>query len=373
MISCEELISYFKETGINFFTGVSDSCFAPLVNYLLAHEKDYKHVIATNEGEALAISTGYHISTGNVPVVYSQNDGFLNMMNPLTSLVDSYVYEIPALLLISWRGSPKLEDAIQHKRIGEITTNLLDLLDIPYHIYDGDNNKLRIAIKKGVLLARNENKSYALLFFKGDIEPYPHPHKIDAEMSREEAIKLIVESVDGDAVFVSTTGKTSRELFEYREKKDDDHKKDFLNIGAMGYANAIALGISLNKINKRVIVLDGDGAVLMHMGNLATIGHYKPGNLFHIILNNFSHDSTGGQPTLANSVNFCEVARAVGYTYAVEVKTKAQLIEEMEHLNKINGPALIVVYVKKGARSNLGRPNLPLIELKRRFMDFMGE
>jgi len=371
MISCEKLFSYFRESQINFFTGVPDSCFAPMINYLLAHEKDYKHIIATNEGEALAISTGYHLSTGNIPLVYLQNDGFLNMMNPLTSLADVYVYQIPALLFISWRGSPKLKDAIQHKRIGEITTDLLDLLDIPYHIYDGNNDKLRSAIKEGVSMAKKESKPYAVLFFKGDIEPFPYSHEVNAEMSREEAIKIIVESVDGNAVFVSTTGKTSRELFEYREKKGGNHEKDFLNIGAMGYANAIALGISLNNKNRKTFVLDGDGAVLMHMGNLATIGHYKPENFYHILLNNLSHESTGGQPSSARSVNFCEVARAVGYLYAAEAKTKEQLIKEMEHLNKISGPALLVVYVKKGARSNLGRPTLPLTELKRRFMEYL--
>ena len=369
MITSEKLFSFFADVGIKFFTGVSDSCFAPLVNYLQAHEKECEHIIATNEGEALAISAGYHLSTGDIPVVYLQNDGFLNLMNPLTSLVDKYVYSIPALLLISWRGAPERKDAGQHKRIGEIISDLLDLLDIPYHVYDGDNNKLRDAIDKGISRAKKENMPYAILFFKGDIESYPCPHEVAAEMSREEAINTIMNNTDEEAIFVSTTGKTSRELFEYREK--EGHEKDFLNVGAMGYANAIGFGLALNT-NKKIFVLDGDGAVLMHMGNIATIGHYKPRNYYHILLNNFSYDSTGGQPTVATNIKFCEIAKAVGYTYAAEVKTRAELVEEIKHLDKIDGPAFLVVYVKKGSRGDLGRPTVPLIELKREFMGFLG-
>ena len=366
MISSEKLMSYFVDGGIQFFTGVADSCFAPMVNYLLAHENEYDHIIATNEGEALAIAAGYHLSTGDIPVVYLQNDGFLNLMNPLTSLVDKYVYSIPALLLISWRGAPKRKDAGQHKRIGEIIPDLLDLLDIPYYVYDGDNNNLWDAIANGISRAKKENMPYAILFFKGDIEPYPCPHEVAAIMTREEAINSVIENTDEEAVFVSTTGKTSRELFEYREA----HDNDFLNVGAMGYANAIGFGLALNT-TKKVFVLDGDGAVLMHMGNLATIGHYKPRNYYHILLNNFAYDSTGGQPTVATNINFCEIAKAVGYTYAAEVKTSAELIAEITHLDTIEGPALLVVYVKKGSRDDLGRPTVPLIELKRKFMGFM--
>jgi len=373
MISCEELFSYFDKARINFFTGVPDSCFTPLVNYLLTHENDYQHVIATNEGEALAISTGYHLSTGNIPIIYLQNDGLLNMMNPLTSLADSYVYRIPALILISWRGHPKLKDAVQHKRIGEITTNLLDLLDIPHFIYDGNNEKLRRAITEGVSIAKKKDKLFAILFFRGDIKPYPYSRSVHAEMSRKEAINTILKNVDENTIFVATTGKISRELFEYREEMGEDHKTDFLNVGAMGYANAIALGISLNKKNKKIFVLDGDGAVLMHMGNLATIGHYKPENFYHIILNNLSYDSTGGQPTSANTVDFCKIARAVGYVYTHEIETKSQLISEMRHLNEIKGPALLVVRVKRGSEGNLRRPTIPLTELKKRFIKFVRE
>lgn len=369
MISCEELFSIFQNLNLKFYSGVPDSCFAPIVDYLLAHEDDYHHIIATNEGEALAIATGYHLSTGGIPVLYVENAGLGNLINPLTSLTDKYVYNIPTLLLISWRGAPSLNDAPQHNRMGIITPNLLELLGIPYYVYGGDNTALKKMIYEGLERIKEKNVPYALLFAKGDIQPYSH--MLDgptAEMTREEAIKIIADEMnDSSAVFLSTTGKTSRELFEYREVKGVSHEKDFLNVGAMGYVSSVGFGLSLNT-RKKVVVLDGDASILMHMGNLATIGHHKPDNFYHVILDNHSHDSTGGQPTVADTVDFCEVARAVGYRYAKQVETAAQLKAELKNVKGVNGPALLLVYVKKGARDNLGRPTIPLTKLKESFM-----
>ena len=371
MISCDELFHIFKKVELKFFTGVPDSCFAPFVNYLIKNSVRYncKHIIATNEGEALSIATGYYLSTGKIPVVYLQNDGLCNMMNPLTSLTDKYVYEIPVLLMISWRGAPNMKDAPQHKRIGKILIELLEVLDIPFFIYDGNNNVFRNKIKEIVRKIQTDKNPVAIIFKKGDIVDYPLSYRERATLSREEAIEIIVSSLENEIV-VATTGKASRELFEYRERTDKVHKKDFLNVGAMGFANAIAFGISLNT-DKKVFVIDGDGALLMHMGNLATIGYYQPENFYHIVLNNFSHDSTGGQPTAANAVDFCSLAKTVGYKYAKNIKNKEELKKEMMQLKNIKGPAMIEVNIKRGARKDLGRPTIPLSKLKEDFMRYV--
>ncbi len=365
MISCDRLFSLFEKTNLKFFVGVPDSCFAPLVNYLLLTDK-FKHIIATNEGEALAIAAGYHLSTGEIPVLYLQNDGLCNMMNPITSLTDENVYEIPFLMLISWRGAPGMKDAPQHQRIGKILVDLLNLLKIQYFVYDGNNEKLESEMEKIVTKIKKGKKPFAILFRKGDIENYPIKFEDQAELKREEAIRIIVDNFEND-IFIATTGKISRELFEYREERKKSHKNDFLNVGAMGYTNAIGFGIALNT-NKKIFVLDGDGALLMHMGNLATIGYYQPKNFYHIILNNFSHDSTGGQPTVANKTDFCGVAKAVGYKYTATVKNKEELQRELDHIRNLEGPVMLVVNVKRGARKNLGRPTIPLKELKKDFM-----
>lgn len=371
MITCQELFNIFRKIDLRFFTGVPDSCFAPLVNYLIKNSTKYncRHIIATNEGEALAIGVGYYLSTGKIPVIYLQNDGLCNMMNPLTSLTDKHVYQIPSLLLISWRGAPNTKDAPQHTRMGKILLNLLKILEISYFVYNGKNDILRGELEKIIKKVEADEKPFAIIFKKGDIANYPINYKDDATLTREKAIEIIASNLE-NGVIVATTGKASRELFEYRERTDKAHKKDFLNIGAMGFANAIAFGISLNT-DKKVFVIDGDGALFMHMGNLATIGHYQPKNLYHIVLNNFSHDSTGGQPTVANTVDFCSIAKAVGYKYAKSVKSEEELKKEIKQLQQIDGPAMIVVNVKRGARKNLGRPTISLKKLKEDFMRYV--
>jgi len=371
MISCQRFHSFLKDAGFCFFTGVPCSCFKSWIDYLSDHEDDLEHIIAANEGEALAVGTGYHLATKEIPVIYLQNDGLGNMFNPLTSLVDSNVYGIPAILLISWRGAPKLKDAPQHTRMGEITHDLLDLLEIPFYSYDGDNNALKSYIEKGVDIARKEGKPYAIILTKGDLKSYsrstPSGKTRESKMSREEAIRTIVERLDESVLVVSTTGRASRELFEYRVEHGEDPGRDFLNIGAMGCASSIALGIAKHT-DRNVVVLDGDGAALMRMEALATIGHYQPPNYYHFILDNQCHDSTGGQKTVSATVDFCMIARAVGYRYAIRIESKVKLKEILQQLLEIAAPALFSVRVKKGARKNLGRPTISPLEMKKRFL-----
>ena len=371
MIDCKSLDQHFRSVGVEFFTGVPDACFKPWINYLLEH-RPADHLTATNEGEALSIAAGYSLATGKTAGVYLQNSGLGNLINPLTSIIDPLVYGLPVLLLISWRAKPGHPDEPQHRRMGENMPALLETLGVPFAIFDKD--RLGDILSHDFKDARAKGQSFALLMQKGDIDDSgDQPNRLqsdetEGELARWDAIVAVTEFFGRNAVYFSTTGKTSRELYLLRDETGGDHSLDFLNVGGMGYASSLALGFSLH-FRKRVVVLDGDGSVLMHMGTLATIGHYAPANLVHFILDNNAHDSVGGSKTVSETVNFELLGKAAGYKRTAKVNSRSSLQDELAMLQTHEGPALIWVKIRKGSREDLPRPSLSPIERKKLFLD----
>ena len=363
-------LDFLLDNDISFFSGVPDStlkhfCFCIEQNILPGN-----HVICANEGGAIAIGVGYHLSTGKIPAVYLQNSGLGNCINPLVSIADPDVYSIPMLLIVGWRGMPGTKDEPQHKKQGRITLELLDVLGIYYVVID-DNYLTNL--KKAITYLKNESKTVALVFPKGVIDKYQpceQTEKLDLSMSREDAIKCVVDSSYEDIV-VSTTGMASRELYELRDKAGMGHEKDFLTVGGMGHASQIALGIALQKRTRRVYCLDGDGAFIMHMGSSAVNGFSGCTNFIHIVLNNGAHDSVGGQPTLGFKIKMAEIARASGYIQIDTVKTPTELKKSLKKIRSSKGPSFLEILVKKGNRENLGRPTTTPLENKAAFMEFL--
>ena len=374
MIICKELFNIFNEQGLTFFSGVPDSTFKDWTTFLLDEEK-LTNIIAVNECEAMAICTGYHIATGKIGTAYMQNSGLGKTVNPLTSLTDPEVYSIPVLLMIGWRGEPGKKDEPQHKKMGKLTLPLLDTLGIPYTVLSEDPGEIKKEIKNAKEYMTENNAPFAIIVKKELLEHYEGKKKNiqEYEMKREDAICTIIDLLEGDEVIISTTGKTSRELFEYREKEGKGHETDFYTVGSMGCSSSIALGIALQKKDKKIFIFDGDGAGLMQMGTFATIGHYKPENLIHILFDNESHESTGGQPTVSKGVNFEQIAGASGYADTKTVTTKEELAHILKSIKDKKGPLFIRIKIKKGSRKDLGRPTTTPIENKDALMNFLNK
>ena len=344
------------------------------MTFLEKNPDKLKNIFAVNECEATAICTGHYLATGEIGVLYMQNSGFGKTINPLTSLCDPKVYSIPILLLIGWRGEPGINDAFQHQKMGPMTLDLLDLLEIPYDIIKDDIKNLDESFLKAIDYMKKNNKPYALIVRKGVFEKLVEDESVDSVLPfREEAIKGIVDELKGNEIIVSTTGKTSREVYEQRINNNQDPSHDFYNIGAMGCAQAIALGIALNKKDKRVFVFDGDGSVLMQLGSFATIGHFKPLNFYHIVFDNCAHDSTGGQPTCSDTVDFGKIALGCGYRSVFYVNDIDELKPKFVDFIGDDGPNMLIIRVKKGARDDLGRPSMHPSEHKKHFMDYLKE
>jgi len=313
--------------------------------------------MASSEGEAIGIATGYYLATGKIPIVYMQNDGLCNAMNPLTSLCDRYVYGIPMILFIGWRGTN--DDAIQHQRMGEILKPLLDLLGIKHSVIKKVDD-----VREAKRYAQIQSEPRALIFERKVFEKRESREESEEFDSspRENMMDIILNKISGFSV-VATTGKTSRELYELREKRGEP-TDDFLMIGSMGCAASIGLGIAVNE--KPVCIFDGDGAVLMKMGTLATIGYYKPLRFIHILFDNESYASTGGQATVSRNVNWKMLFMSVGYFDVYEISS----IDELKEINfsSLTMPTAIVVKVSPYARKNLKRPTKTLKEIKDLFM-----
>lgn len=373
MLSCNDFYKLCKKYSFNFFAGVPDSTFKSWMSFLEKNNDKLTNIPTVNECEAVAICSGYHLSTGKIGVLYMQNSGLGKTVNPITSLCDPAVYSIPILLMIGWRGEPGTKDAPQHHKMGPITLDLLETLGIAYEIITSDINDLEKTLKKAKEYMEKNKQPFALVIRKGIFEKLEEkPEKQTDRPSREEAIQTILKTLNGDEILVSTTGKISREIFENRsDKKDCIH--DFYNIGAMGCAQSIALGIALNKKDKKIFVFDGDGSVLMQMGGLATIGHYQPENFYHIVFDNQAHDSTGGQPTCSDTVSFNEIAKACNYKSAQVVEDKKSIENTVKNMLKNKGPSMLIIKVKKGARNNLGRPTMSQKEHKKKFMEYLEE
>lgn len=367
------LFKALGDNGIDFFTGVPDSLLKDFCAYVTSHAAAGKHVIASNEGTAVALAAGYHLATGKIGLVYMQNSGQGNAANPLISLADPEVYGIPLLLLVGWRGRPGTEDEPQHIKQGKITLGFLDILGIPYKVLSDSPKAAAQSVRRAKEYMAKHSAPYALVVREGTFEPYQLLEKAetDFELTREGAVKLIIGQLGATDIVVSTTGKMSRELFELREKRREGHGRDFLTVGSMGHASSIALGIAMQKVKRQVFCFDGDGAVIMHMGALAVIGQQGLKNYKHIIFNNGAHDSVGGQPTAGFEVDFTAIAKACGYKQALRAETAKEVREAMEQLKACEGPAMLEIRVNKGARPNLGRPASTPVENKTAFIKFV--
>ena len=360
--------------GSDFYTGVPDSQLKALCNYLMnEYGIDPKHhVIAANEGNCTALAAGYHLATGKVPVVYMQNSGEGNIINPVASLLNDKVYAIPTVFIVGWRGEPGLHDEPQHIYQGEVTIKLLEDMDIKAFAIGKDTTDEEVAaVMADFREVLAKGKDVAFVIRKGAIS-YDGKVKYanDNTMVREEIIQHIVKA-SGEDPIVSTTGKASRELFEIRVANDQSHKYDFLTVGSMGHSSSIALGVAINKPNTRIWCVDGDGAVLMHMGSMAVLGANAPKNMVHVVINNGAHETVGGMPTVASNIDLVTIAKACGYPNAVCVDTFEALDSELEAAKNRNELSLIEVKCSIGARDDLGRPTTTALENKINFMEYL--
>lgn len=375
MITPEHFYNTLQKHGIDFYAGVPDSLLKNLCAYITDHAEAKNNIIAANEGGAIGLAAGYYLATGKTPVAYMQNSGEGNAVNPLMSLTDKDVYNIPVLLIVGWRGEPGVHDEPQHKKQGKVTIPLLDAMDIKHEILTEKESELQAQIERAVSYMNETREAFAFVVRKGTFDSYKLQHTVEDEsmLPREDAIKMVVASMDDKAIVVSTTGKISRELFEYRESVNEGHERDFLTVGSMGHASQIALGIALNKPDRHVYCFDGDGATIMHMGGLGIIGSTQPKNYFHILFNNGVHDSVGGQPTVGYKIDIPAIAKACGYKTVLSVDNAESLKKVLQTLTGNEAPLFLEIKVKKGARADLGRPTTTPIENKEALMAFLNE
>lgn len=375
MLSPKIFIESLAAKGVDFFAGVPDSLLKNICAFISDTLDDRHNIIAANEGAAVGLAAGHYLATGHIPCVYMQNSGEGNAINPLASLTDKEVYGIPVLLVIGWRGEPGVHDEPQHVKQGKITLPLLDAMSIRHEILSQDETEFRSQLDGAVRHMSETGEAFAFIVRKNTFEPYTlQRHEVNEyPLSREEAIQKVAASLSAKDVIVSTTGMISRELFEYRTAQGQGHERDFLTVGSMGHASQIALGIALEKTDRRVWCFDGDGAALMHLGSVAIIADKAPENFVHVIFNNGAHDSVGGQPTVGLKVNLAGIAKAAGYKDAVSVTTAEDLGSALKVLKTMRGPVLLEVRVHRGNRKDLGRPTTTPIQNRDALMEFMGQ
>ncbi len=361
--------------GVEFFTGVPDSLLKEFCLCIDDRISNDKHIIAANEGNAVALASGYYLAQESIPLVYMQNSGLGNAVNPLLSLCDPDVYSIPLLVMIGWRGEPGVKDEPQHVTQGRVQIELLEALGLPYEIISKDDDQFYKKISNVIEIAKNENRPVVLLIKKGTFEKYKTEiiQPDDQRMNREEALEIILENLDDNAIIVSTTGKTSREIFEIREKRGQTHEQDFLTVGSMGHCSSIALGIALAKPHREVVCIDGDGAMLMHLGSLTSIASMKPKNFRHILMNNEVHESVGGQETAAKYLDLSAIVEAVGSSKVFKAATPNDLKTNITNFITCSGPSFLEVKIKPGSREDLGRPTVKPADNKENFMKFLNK
>ena len=378
MIRPEFFIEKLRKNGIDCFAGVPDSLLKNICAYITDHFDAQHNIIAANEGAAVGLAAGHYLATGQPACVYMQNSGEGNIINPLASLTDPEVYNIPVLLLIGWRGRPGVHDEPQHVKQGKVTTGLLNTMGINFDVLSKEEDKAEKQIAKAIDALKKKDV-YALVIEKDTFEDYKlqNVEKNDLTMSREEAIQTVAAALGEKDCIVSTTGMISRELFEYRAAMNQGHERDFLTVGSMGHASQIALGIALAQPDRRVWCFDGDGAAIMHMGSMAIVANKAPKNYVHVVFNNGAHDSVGGQPTVGLKIDLPAVAKAVGYKATIIVDNKEELVKQLSTLNSqlstVGGPILLEVQVRKGNRKDLGRPTTTPIQNKEALMSFLKD
>ncbi len=358
MINIAEYCGYIASLGVDFITGVPDSLLNDFCCYIEENLDPQRHIIAANEGNAIAIACGYHLGTGGIPLVYMQNSGLGNAMNPLISLTHPQVYAIPMILLIGWRGDPAIKDHVQHKVQGELTPITLANLEIPYFILEDDPEDVFNKTKLAYDTAKESSSPVALIVKKRVLERGEKDSGLkpssDLPLNREEAISTILDLLPADAIYVASTGRITRELHAQRVKRGELHNRDFLMVGSMGHASQIVLGLALAKPNRTIVCLDGDASAIMHMGGMSVIGKLGVSNLWHFVLNNGAHESVGGQTSSGFFTDFTTVATACGYatskTYLTSRQEIAHSIDQLQHSDK---PKFFDLRIHKGIRDGL--------------------
>ena len=372
MIDPARFVENLREQGVTMYTGVPDSLLKQLGSHIMAALPREQHVIAANEGGAVAIAMGHYLRTGSPAAVYLQNSGLGNTINPLLSLADPDVYGIPMLVIVGWRGQPGVKDEPQHIKQGRVIEALLDAIELPWSVLPRDPGAAETTMAEAVKVAIDRSSPYVVLVEKGTFADasmsLPPASATEGLVSREDALISMADAVGSEAVIVSTTGMLSRELFEHRERTGQSGERDFLTVGGMGHASSIALGIALWESRREVWCFDGDGALLMHLGGLAVIADHAPPNFYHVVFNNGVHDSVGGQPTSVNVVDVAATARALGYRHASSTSDLAAVADAVAGLRRHGGPALLELKVRPGNRPGIGRPTRTPAESKRAFM-----
>lgn len=376
MLDPEKTYRLLRACGIDFFTGVPDSLLKEFCACVTERSGDGGHVIAANEGGAVALAAGYHLATGGCPLVYMQNSGLGNAVNPLLSLADRNVYAVPMLLMIGWRGEPGVKDEPQHIRQGEVTLPMLEAMGVPAFILPCEHADAAAVIERAHADAMAHSRPVAIVVRKGTFAPYIQTRrgrgKSGDGFQREQALEMIADWAGDRSVLVATTGKTSRELFELRERQDNAwHKQDFLTVGSMGHCSQIALGIAMAQPDRPVVCIDGDGAVLMHTGAMALIGQSDASRFIHIVINNGAHESVGSQPTVALGLDFPVLGKALGYRHAASCNDAGGLRDALGRLESEEGPVLLEIKVEPGSRNDLGRPTLSPLDNKAALMGFL--
>lgn len=376
MIDPARFVDNLREQGITMYTGVPDSLLKQLGSHIMAALPREQHVIAANEGGAVAIAMGHYLRTGSPAAVYLQNSGLGNTINPLFSLADPDVYGIPMLIIVGWRGQPGVKDEPQHIKQGRVMRALLDAIELPWSVLPRDPGAAETTMTEAVKVAIDRSSPYVVLVEKGTFADVnvslPPASATEGLVSREDALVSMADAVGSEAVIVSTTGMLSRELFEHRERTGQSGERDFLTVGGMGHASSIALGIAMRESRREVWCFDGDGALLMHLGGLAVIADHAPPTFFHVVFNNGVHDSVGGQPTSVSVVDVAATATALGYRHASSTNDLASVADTVAELRRNGGPALLELKVRPGNRPGIGRPKRTPAESKRAFMTALG-
>lgn len=369
-----DITKFMEQFSSDFFTGVPDSLLRPLCDYIIEEKGiSSNHVIAANEGNCAALAAGYYLATSRIPIVYLQNSGIGNIINPVVSLMNEEIYGIPCIFFVGWRGEPEIKDEPQHSYQGKITIKLLEDVGITTFVLGGDTTEENLGnFLRNSKQILKQGKQVAFVFRKGTLEggAYKNNYGNAYQLLREEAISCITEISKGD-IIVSSTGKISRELFEIRERERQPHCYDFLTVGSMGHSSSIALGIAMEKVNTRIWCLEGDGSFLMHMGAAGVIGNIKPNNFIHVVFNNESHESVGGMPTVAATINLCGVALECGYHNVYCIDTIQKLKDVLKKVVVENILTFIEIKVRIGSREDLGRPTIVVGDNKKAFMEYL--
>lgn len=352
MIDTPTFYHALLQKGWDTFFGVPDSLLKDLCAYITEHSLKDQHIITANEGNAVALATGHYLATGKPAVVYLQNSGLGNTINPLLSLADPAVYQIPMILMIGWRGEPGVSDEPQHITQGRLSEALLETLEMPYVLLEEDYEASLTQLHS---LLEDRHAPVALLIRKNMFTSHNLPNVASPyPLSREAFLEAFIASIEPEALVVSTTGKTSRELFEIREALNHGHAQDFLTVGGMGHTSSIALGLAL-KTNRPVYCLDGDGSMLMHLGGVALVAQNMPNNLTYVVINNGAHESVGAQPTVAFHLKLPEMFQSFGFETVVTIED-ASSIKDTLHALKPQLKKAIIVNVNTDSRKDLGRP-----------------